>query len=357
MDRLLTIHKTFYKVADFLSWKAKGSLNLSPNFQRRSVWNKGAKSYLIDTVYRDLPIPIIFLRDLGVDTKTFEPSREVIDGQQRLRTLIAYISPHLLEDFNQSRDEFTVSRTHNSQLAGLRFENLLEEDKQQILNYEFSVHIIPANVDDRDVIQIFRRMNSTNFTLKKQELLNSQFFGEFKTSQYELAAEQLEKWRDWRTFSEDDIARMQEVEMTSELSITMLERKIIGKTSAIIENHFKKFDENYPFRGTIEKRFREIMQFIQSNFVGNKNDFVFFKKTIFYTFFSVCYELLYGLKSDLSLDEPAKKVSMSRLADLKLKGDRIKTRVAPNPVLEATDRRTTNVKERETLFKYLLLTS
>lgn len=81
--------------------------------------------------------------------------------------------------------------------------------KTDFLNYEFNVHILASNVDDRDVIQIFRRMNSTNYTLKKQELLNSQYFGEFKTSQYNLAAEQLERWRGWKTFTEDDIAKMQ----------------------------------------------------------------------------------------------------------------------------------------------------
>jgi len=103
MENILTIHKTFYKVADFLSWRKNESLVLSPYFQRRSVWDKGAKSYLIDTVYRGLPIPIIFLRDRGVNTKTFEPIREVIDGQQRLRTLISFIAPDLLKDYNADR--------------------------------------------------------------------------------------------------------------------------------------------------------------------------------------------------------------------------------------------------------------
>ena len=353
MENILTIHKTFYKVADFLSWRKNESLVLSPYFQRRSVWDKGAKSYLIDTVYRGLPIPIIFLRDRGVNTKTFEPIREVIDGQQRLRTLISFISPDLLKDYNADRDAFTVTKTHNPDIAGLKFDDLPEDAKQQLLNYEFSVHVIPSSVDDRDIIQIFRRMNSTNFTLKKQELLNAQFFGEFKTSQYLLSAEQLERWRTWKVFTEDEIARMQEVELTSEISITISEKKVLGKSNSIIDKYYKTFDPQYPNKIEIEKRFRETMDFINQNFVGNKNEFVFFKKTIFYTFFITCYDLLFGLNSSLSVNLKPKVISPAKIAALKNKSDLIKGKTAPADVLEASDRRTTNVKERTLLYTFL----
>lgn len=57
---------------------------LSPQFQRKSVWKAGTKSYLIDTMVRGLPIPIIFLRDRYVDLKTLEPKREVIDSNNDL---------------------------------------------------------------------------------------------------------------------------------------------------------------------------------------------------------------------------------------------------------------------------------
>lgn len=35
------INRTVFKVSDFLSWQRIGSLELNPNFQRRSVWKKG----------------------------------------------------------------------------------------------------------------------------------------------------------------------------------------------------------------------------------------------------------------------------------------------------------------------------
>lgn len=73
--------KTNYRISDFLTWKREGTLVLNPNFQRRSVWKKGEKSYLIDSILKGLPIPIIFLRDLRADLKTFKSKRDVVDGQ------------------------------------------------------------------------------------------------------------------------------------------------------------------------------------------------------------------------------------------------------------------------------------
>jgi len=276
-----------------------------------------------------------------------------VDGQQRLRTIISYIAPDLLQDYLPT-DDFTVSKAHNKDLANKKFSELDYEVQEHLLNYEFNVHILPSNVNDRDVIQIFRRMNSTNFTLKKQELLNAQYFGEFKTSQYNLAAEQIDRWRLWKAFTEDEISRMQEVELTSELSLTILEKKITGKSPALIESYYKRKDEIYPEREEVENRFRVTMDFIFQNFQGNKNDFVFFKKTVFYTFFITIYDLLFNLNSAPDTKKSPNKILPIKIENLKVKSDRIKNRTAPTQVLNATDRRTTNPKERKDLYDYLI---
>lgn len=354
MSDLLTISRTSYKVIDFISWAKKGSLILSPKFQRRPLWREGSKSFLIDTVYRGLPIPIIFLRDMGTNTNTLEPIREVIDGQQRLRTLISFIAPELLADFNPNRDDFTVSEAHNSVIANKKFKDLSEDDKQRIFNYEFSIDTIPQIIGDSDIIQIFRRMNSTNYSLSKQELLNAEFFGGFKTSQYLLAAEHLSRWREWKIFTDDEIARMHEVELISEISIAILENKINGKSPTRLKSFYQKYDEAYKNRQIVEDRVRHTMEFINVNFKGDKNDVVFFKKTIFYTFFMTCYSLLYGFDTAFKKGVKPKNINTRAINILKNKGEQIKERLAPTAVLEATDRRTTNIKERTTLYKYLM---
>ena len=78
------ITRTQYKVSDFLNWQKSDLLVLSPKFQRRSVWRPGAKSYLLDTIIKGYPIPIIFLREQKTDLTTLKHKREVVDGQQRV---------------------------------------------------------------------------------------------------------------------------------------------------------------------------------------------------------------------------------------------------------------------------------
>lgn len=147
------IEKTQYKVADFLQWQKAGGLDLAPIFQRRSVWSAKAKSYLVDTVVRGLPTPIIFLRD-RIDLQSLRPSREVVDGQQRLRTLIGFIDPSALSDFDEERDAFLVIPTHNEEIAGKPFPELAPKFQHMILNYSVSTHVIPSTVDDREILMI-----------------------------------------------------------------------------------------------------------------------------------------------------------------------------------------------------------
>ncbi|WP_414637804.1 DUF262 domain-containing protein [Alloacidobacterium sp.] len=117
------VSKTHYKVSDFITWAKAGTLILSPSFQRRSVWPTGAKSFLIDTIVRGLPIPIIFLREQKTDLESLEPKREVVDGQQRIRTLLAFLTPALVKNFDPNRDEFTIKAAHNKELLVKRSRN------------------------------------------------------------------------------------------------------------------------------------------------------------------------------------------------------------------------------------------
>jgi len=127
----------------------------------------------------------------------------------------------------------------------------------------------------------------------------------------------------------------------------------MGKSTSKIEECYKKFDEIYTNRKIAEDRYRKTMDFITENFPGNLNDFIFYQKRVFYTFFMVIYDSLYGVSSGVDKKITPRKVSSTWIQALKQKSDRIKNRTAPDTVLEATDRRTTNPKERDILFKYL----
>lgn len=345
------INRTTYKVSDFVSWQRGKSLVLSPSFQRRPVWKPDAKSFLVDTVVRGLPIPVIFLREQGSNLKTLEPRREVVDGQQRIRTLLSYIDSSLLKDFKPERDFFVVKKNHNSELAGKTFKELPENLKGHILDYQFSVHVLPAKVDDREVLQIFARMNATGVKLNDQELRNAEFFGEFKTSMYEVASEQLPRWRKWAIFTEYNIARMEEVELVSEFAILML-RGLSGKTQTLLDNVYKEKDEAFPERAEVERRFRAVMDAIDDRFGEDMKSLEFRKKTLFYSLFAFAYDLMFGIGSNL---KPVKAGLFSTKAARWAEdaGAKIAAKRAPERVLNATARRTTHPSSRKIILRYL----
>lgn len=131
--KLWDIHRTVYKVSDFYSWQKDNSLILSPKYQRRSVWTPQKKSFLIDTIIRNLPIPIIFIRERNTDLDSFTQKREVVDGQQRLRTILSFINPKIIKNYDQNKDHFTISRAHNKSLAGKTFTELDDDIKKLFL--------------------------------------------------------------------------------------------------------------------------------------------------------------------------------------------------------------------------------
>lgn len=96
-------------INDFREWHNRGELVLQPRFQRREVWSPKAKSFLIDTILRGFPVPAVYLRQ-KISIPTQKTIREVVDGQQRIGTILAYLN-----------DEFPVSKVHNKSYGGLKF--------------------------------------------------------------------------------------------------------------------------------------------------------------------------------------------------------------------------------------------
>ncbi|MBI4848819.1 MAG: DUF262 domain-containing protein [Nitrospirae bacterium] len=346
------INKTTFKVSDFLSWQKAGNLDLTPPFQRRSVWKKGAKSYLIDTIIRGLPIPIIFIRDKQSDEFSLEPLREVVDGQQRLRTLISFIAPKYLKDYKSEKDDFKISRSHNKDLANKVFEDLDKDTKQIILDYQFSVHVLPADISDRDILQIFARMNSTGTKLNRQELRNAGWFGEFKMSVYESAFKYFDAWRKWKVFTDDNISRMDEVELSTEFYSLMI-KGITGKSQNALDKLYDDYDEEGTFKvkNVIEKRFEIIMDTIDETLGEFIAQSPFKKKTIFYMLFATIYDICYGINSEL-VTQTHNKVTVHQINILRHIGEDLDQGSADTKIMEAATRRTTNPLERKILFKY-----
>ena len=270
-----------YSVRDFEGWQERGELDIAPKFQRRDVWNDKARSYLIDTIVRGKPIPKLYMRQ-SINPKTRRTTRQIVDGQQRLRTTLSFI-----------KDGFKISKTHHEDFGGKCFGDLDKGTQRDILRYEFVVDLL-EDMPDNEVYDLFARINTYSEKLRDQELRNARWFGEFKSSVYLLSKEFVTFLESNKVFTSKQILRMAEAEFISELLLAMHEGVRAGG-KPVIDNAYKKYDDDFANRRLHEKRFRETMDIIGA-IVGSDLPQLKFRATrLLYPLFCAVFHLKFGL--------------------------------------------------------------
>jgi len=274
-----------YSVNDFLEWNDKKQLQLSPKFQRKAVWSGDAKSYLMDTIIRGKPIPKIFIRQT-INVENRQSIREVVDGQQRLRTILSFIN-----------DGFFISRKHNEKFGGYYFSQLnnIDPDIQStILNYEISVDLL-VNLPDREILDIFSRLNSYAVLLNEQEKINANHFSEFKILVDNLSHKYNDFWLESKLLTHQNILRMGDITLVADLVIAMCEG-IQSKKQ--IKTFYGKYEKSFEFNiESLEHDFDEVMDLIKMVFNEGIKTSPFTRIHLFYTIFTSFYHTKFGLKN------------------------------------------------------------
>lgn len=282
MERVIKMKgfdSTTYSVNDFLEWYERKQLILSPKFQRRSVWKDVAKSFLMDSIIREKPLPKIFIRQI-TDIKTRTTHREVVDGQQRLRTIIDFIN-----------DGFKIKRVHNQKYGEKYFSQLDDEAQSIILTYKFSVDTL-IGVEDSEIMDIFARLNTYTTPLNKQELINAEYYGYFKQSIYGISYKYNKFWIENKIFTEYQTMRMNEVELTADLFIAFIDGI---QSRKVVKIYYKKYDEEFEERFVLESRFDEIISLIIRLYGDSLKKSNFRKPALFYALFLALYNLKYNI--------------------------------------------------------------
>src|SRR5208337_5348789 len=79
-----------------------GRLELRPPFQRKPVWSDKQRSSLVESILLDIPIPEVYIQVSQADDGAERYG--VVDGQQRLRTILQFVGIERLED--QEKEDF-----------------------------------------------------------------------------------------------------------------------------------------------------------------------------------------------------------------------------------------------------------
>lgn len=282
-----------YSINDFVEWDSQKQLVLNPAFQRRAVWSEKAKSYLIDTILRGKPIPKVFIRQkLNVTTKT--SVREVVDGQQRLRTILSYV-----------KDGFALGRAQHPEYGGMRFSQLPEDVQAQVLSFEIAVDLL-INLPDPEILDIFARLNSYAVVLNDQEKINASHFGPFKVLADKIGFDYNEYWTKQGILSAQQILRMQEVNLVADVLIAMIEGIRAKKQ---IKRYYGLYEDDFPHDPQeLEARFRQTIVTIGQIFPEGLSSSEFRRNHIFYTLFTAVYHCVYGLNNFVYQGFPVQRV-------------------------------------------------
>lgn len=263
---------TTIDVNQIISWERNKELVEKPVYQRNKVWSESAKSYLIDSIMRNYPIPPIFMRD-KLDLKNRTTIRELVDGQQRINAI--------LEFYN---NKFAIKKSQNLELGGKTFDNLTEEQQETFLTYKLVVEKITEK-EDSLVFDMFARLNSNSIPLNRQELRNAKFTGEFKVSAYKIATMYREFFKTYNIFSDKKFSRMLDVEFISYLMME-LKTGIIDETQQSLDKYYKD-NELYEEQFEAYNYFENVLAQLYSIYSNLTPKNIFFSKVYFYDVFKI----------------------------------------------------------------------
>lgn len=273
------------QISDIIQWNEKKELELSPKYQRNYVWNEKAKAYLIDTIIRGLPIPPIFLRQ-KTDVTTKSTTREIIDGQQRIRAILEYIV----------EEGFAIKTAHNKDYGGKKYSELDEDAQESMLEYEILAEVVTEK-DESSIYDMFARLNSNNYVLNKQEIRNSKYWGDFKVFIYRLASQYRDFFLNNRLLGDNDCARMRDAELITSM-IIVLKEGIVSESPTFVDNIYSKYDKDFDDIDTIENQFNSVMSILLRIYdYLNGNLGCFENKNYFFTLYCTIVNQMYGIPS------------------------------------------------------------
>jgi hypothetical protein len=256
-------------IQDLINLHKADEIDLSPWYQRRSVWNPAQKSYLINTLFEQKPIPALYVRH-SLDLERSKSIKEIVDGQQRTRTILSYC-----------KNDFTAK--HPNHPKKVHFSKLSKEEQQRFLLTSVPIGYL-LGASDADVIDIFGRINSISKSLNEQEKRNAAFSGEMKQFCLRQSSSRLNFWRNYNIFSANDISRMGEVQFTSDLVLNLI-NGLSDYSSKSINDLYKIYDDQFDNADEIAERLDFIFDALARLPKDKIADTIFSRSPIF---FSLC---------------------------------------------------------------------
>lgn len=239
------------------------TLILQPEFQRKFVWNTTHKEAFIETILMGLPFPEIYTAQSGIDIEKIETQEVVVDGQQRLSTIIQYI------------DEPEDSKIFGKLVP--KFKKLAPEQQKEFLNYNVVIRDL-EDISSDLIREIFKRINQTKFSLEQVEIQNAVYDGEFITTAKNIL-KSVEN-QHIPIFSESEMSRMSDLHFILSIMSTLELGGYFTRDSEI-EKMIASYNDSYPNKDLISDKIISTLFNIKS--MNLESDSIWYRKSNFFT--------------------------------------------------------------------------
>lgn len=226
---LETRHQTM-TVQGFVDLHRHRRLNLAPAFQRQSVWSVADRRLLIGSLLDGIPLPSIYLyRQVG---KGGIPMYDVIDGKQRLETILLFLGKGPLV----KKEELWIRASFDDMdpLEWFSWRELQRPIRNKFLTTE--IHTIEVEGELGEIIELFVRINATGKRLAGQEKRNARFYANpvLKTGQG-LAEELRPTLLRQQVVTRSQVQRLKDVELLTELLLAINAGQPLNKKTKVDE--------------------------------------------------------------------------------------------------------------------------
>lgn len=260
-------------------WQRK-ELIVNKNYQRSaSVWPEAARTYLVDTILNSYVVPKVYFYQV-FDKARKKVIREIVDGQQRLTTILSYLE-----------NEFPLT-SRSAKFEGKKFDDLSDEQQQAYLTYPIEVDII-YSAEQSDLLAMFTRMNAYTAPLNPAEKRHAQFEGPFKWFILEANATIGPRLVELGVITSKQSIRMQDAEFLTELAI-VLENGITNKSEKGLSDIYKKYDKDFARESEYRQKIGEFVDLLDGDFLPLRDTFLT-KAYVCHSLFCALMQKKYGI--------------------------------------------------------------
>ncbi|WP_197494986.1 DUF262 domain-containing protein [Micromonospora sp. NBRC 110037] len=146
----------------------KDRFEVNRRYQRKLVWGVEEKQRLIDSIIKDMPIPLFLVAEIG---KPGDISYELIDGMQRFNAIFSFLENEFpVNGFYFDLDALADTKALKDEGMLIQRQPVMDRHLSvELSNYTVALSVFrPAS--SASVDEVFRRINSGGKRLSRQEL-------------------------------------------------------------------------------------------------------------------------------------------------------------------------------------------